>query len=236
MEDMSQSEDTRQYALIPYRIPAIVLRLAIVCCSAVGLYYFLKFDKRHPNVGMISYYTGMSNLMVLLVFIGYTAVTIVDLVKKGLKGASTPCPWLKGATTLIILVTFLIYHFILARNKFDWQIYKIGNLLVHYIVPLMVSVDWLLFDAKGKRPWWHPLSWLAFPVAYFIFTVIRAQVGGWFPGKIFTRYPYPFINVDRLGGDVVWNILGTAVAVIVLGYMLLGIERGIYAIVRKRGK
>ncbi len=236
MEEPTSQETSRQYAVIPYRIPALILRLAIVVCSAIGLYYFLKLDKWHPNIGKISYYTGMSNLMVLVVFIGYTVMTIIDMVRKGLKGPTTPWPWLKGATTLVIAVTFLIYHFILARNKFDWQIYKVGNLLVHYIVPLTVVGDWLLFDAKERRPWWHPLSWLAFPVAYFIFTIVRAQVGGWFPGRIFTRYPYPFINVDRLGADVIWNVLGTAVAVVALGYILLGIEYGLHALLDRHAR
>lgn len=231
--EATRQEEPRQYALIPYRIPALVFRVAVTICSAVGLYYFLKLDRWNPNLGKISYYTGMSNLMVLLVYVFYSVMTAVGLAKSGLKGPTTPCPWLKGATTLVIAVTFLIYHFILARNKFDWQIYKVGNLLVHYIVPLMVVTDWLLFDAKEKRPWWHPLSWLTFPVAYFIFTVIRAQVGGWFPGRIFTRYPYPFINVDRLGLDVIWNILGTAAGVVALGYCLLGIEYSLYRLLKR---
>ena len=46
----------------------------------------------------------------------------------------------------------------------------------------------------------HHLKWLAYPIIYAIFIFIRAEVGGVLYGT--SRYPYPFIDVDLIGGWV----------------------------------
>ena len=55
---------------------------------------------------------------------------------------------LKGGITVAILLTGLVYHFMLAPLKTPEEFWTIENFLVHYIVPYGALLDWALFD-KG---------------------------------------------------------------------------------------
>lgn len=58
--------------------------------------------------------------------------------------------------TFIILITFLVYATLLYEYTFsagyEWEGIKfsIGNILLHYFVPLLTLADYLLFCKKGK--------------------------------------------------------------------------------------
>lgn len=52
-----------------------------------------------------------------------------------------------------------------------------GYILMHYIVPLMVILDYLLFFPKGLYKALHPLCWLILPYLYIAFTMICAKFG-----------------------------------------------------------
>lgn len=84
-----------------------------------------------------------------------------------------------------------------------------GYILMHYIVPLMVILDYLLFFPKGLYKALHPLCWLILPYLYIAFTMICAKFGS----KIFSgfggssRYPYPFLDTDLYGKNKVALII-----------------------------
>ena len=84
-----------------------------------------------------------------------------------------------------------------------------GYILMHYIVPLMVILDYLLFFPKGLYKALHPLCWLILPYLYIAFTMICAKFGS----KIFSgfggssRYPYPFLDTDLYGYEKTAKIL-----------------------------
>lgn len=93
------------------------------------------------------------------------------------------------------------------------------------ILLIMVILDWLLFDPKPTYGPADPLKWLGIPLAYFIFAVLRAQLGGELRG-VNSRYPYFFIDVDALGiGPVLLNVLLLSVGFLCIGYVLFGVDR-----------
>jgi hypothetical protein len=91
------------------------------------------------------------------------------------------------------------------------------NLLVHYIVPIAVILDWILFDEKSVYRWFDPIIWISLPVAYFIFTIVRANIGGRIE-IIESSYPYFFIDVDILG----WVSVLKNIGLLILGFLVLG--------------
>ena len=164
--------------------------------------------------GLLPYFTIQSN-------VGYG----IFAAWAAFRGRDTP-PALKGAVTLYVAITGLVYHLVLANPASGFAMgpvhralpEAVGNQLLHTVVPLMAVLDWLLFDPRGRFRRRHALYWLAFPLGYLAFALIRGLVVG--------RYPYPFIDVTELGyGGVSVSSAGFAVAFWILGLFLVAIDR-----------
>lgn len=97
-----------------------------------------------------------------------------------------------------ITVTGIVYHVALASlvELARWD--EFGNQLVHTVVPVLTVVGWLAFGPRGATSARTAWQSLIFPVAWLAFTLIR--------GAIVDFYPYPFVDVRRLGYvDVIIN-------------------------------
>ena len=138
---------------------------------------------------------------------------------------------IRGAVTMCIAVTAIAYLFMPNGAKeaaaSDKAFYT-GYILMHYIVPLMVILDYLLFFPKGLYKALHPLCWLILPYLYIAFTMICAKFGS----KIFSafggssRYPYPFLDTDLYGKNkVALIIVFITAAFLALGYLSFVIDR-----------
>ena len=102
----------------------------------------------------------------------------------------------------------------------------IGNQLLHTVVPLLAVLDWLLFDIRGRYRWRYAAYWLAFPLAYLGFALLR--------GLVVHRYPYPFIDVRDLGyPGVAVSAVVFAVAFWVLGLVFVVIDRALSGRLRR---
>jgi hypothetical protein len=131
-------------------------------------------------------------------------------------------PRIKGAFTMMITVTMIIYHVLLAGGKFPLYtggdfMFWLSLILLHYISPLMVILDWLLLSPKRAFRLYDPLIWTAIPFAYVIAMLIRAEIGGIITG-IGSRFPYFFLDIDLIG----WMVMSGYVAVITFGFILVG--------------
>jgi hypothetical protein len=135
-------------------------------------------------------------------------------------------PALKGAVTLYVAITGLVYHLVLTNPASGFAVgpvhrtvaEAIGNQLLHTVVPLLAVLDWLAFDPRGRFRWPYALYWLAFPLGYLAFALLR--------GLIVHKYPYPFIDVRELGYDgVTISSAGFAGAFWILGLAFVAIDR-----------
>lgn len=127
----------------------------------------------------------------------------------------------KFMVTMGILLTGLVAHFML-RGMFDNlpAAERLGITLLHYVVPIAVLFDWILFDERGLVRAWMPPFAALFPVIYGAASMIIVGVTG------SGNYPYPFLNVDELGlGTVLLVIAGLAAGFMIVGYILYGIDR-----------
>jgi hypothetical protein len=113
------------------------------------------------------------------------------------RGARLP-EWLTAGTALWIGFVAVVYHLMLA-HLYDmrgwWAVADAG---LHSAVPLLYLALWVLLLPKGGLRWRDVLSWAAFPLAYAAQALLRGELTGW--------YPYPFLDVSRLGlARVLWN-------------------------------
>src|SRR5262249_677878 len=84
--------------------------------------------------------------------------------------------------------------------------------------PTLFVLDWLIFVPKREVPWKTSLGGLALPLVYLAWTLLHGAITGF--------YPYPFLNVLRLGYEQVFiNIVGLIVAFVILMLGLVGTGR-----------
>ncbi|MDD3123593.1 MAG: Pr6Pr family membrane protein [Candidatus Izemoplasmatales bacterium] len=170
----------------------------------------------------ISYFTWQSNVFVLL-FFSYLLFKNKEL---SIKEQSV-----KAAVTIAILLTFIVYHTLLDPffNPSEYTPPFWRNFLVHTYTPLLVLLDYFLFDKKGKLQYRMVPHWLTMPFAYFIYANIYAILGGTFVFEdSVSRYPYFFMNPDKIGwGFVIIFVLVISLFISTLSILFVFLDKKI---------
>lgn len=130
-----------------------------------------------------AYFTILSNLLAVVLF-GGQALSPYWMRSNA---------FFRGAVTLYMTVTGLVYAVVLAPLAVDVGDYAPWSNFVHHnLAPVAVLIDWLLFPPRQRLRSSAPWFWLIFPVAYFAVSVFRGSGSGF--------YPYPFLDADNVGG------------------------------------
>lgn len=130
---------------------------------------------------------------------------------------------------MMIIITGLVYHFVLLPEKIAenpiYQVFTYGNIGAHYITPICMFMDWLLFDEKGKISKREPLICSVVPFAYFVIFSIYGYYGPTIPGKD-TSYVYFFMDWENLGsvGVIKWAVF-LLICILCLTYLVYFIDR-----------
>ncbi|MET0590275.1 MAG: Pr6Pr family membrane protein [Naasia sp.] len=148
-----------------------------------------------------SFFTNLTNLLAGVVFI-----------ISGLRTRSRLPRWwdgLRGAVAVYLALTGVVFALLLAGLPSAGTITPWVNAVVHQAMPIIAVVDWLLIPAAVRAVWWRPLAWLAYPIAYLAYTLIRGAFVSW--------YPYPFLDPTLEGG---YARLLTSAGVVVVGFLI----------------
>jgi hypothetical protein len=205
-------------------------KLLLVLAGFFGLLLiFGVFDGKF-KISILNYFTILSNLLCVVYFI----LDLGYIYKNRRDGTKTVwCPALKGIAMMAVTVTWLVAHFVLGLRFTMSDSSGISLLFVHYLIPIMVIIDWLLFDPKGLIKAYSPLVWPLGPLLYFAYAMVAARIGNGIGDQ--SRYPYPFLDVDKLGwGTVLLTVLIMVAAFVVLGYIYFGIDTGLKRIIAEK--
>ena len=180
-------------------------------------------DILNPRWDFYAHFTNLSNYLC----IGIMFAELVQTAKKSVNSYVSASPLLKFIGLLGIMLTFLVFNFLLAgRPDREFQAnWRVSSICLHVILPIMYIFDWLLFYEHKKIRWFYPLVSVAFPVLYIIFIYTRAFIVNFNP-EVPYLYPYFFLNLDNLGvaGVAKWVVILFA-GFIVLGYIFYGIDK-----------
>ena len=169
------------------------------------------------------HFTNLSNYLC----IGIVFAELVQTAKKKADSYVSTAPFLKFIGVLAILLTFLVFNFLLAGqpDRDPQDNWRVRSICFHVILPIMYVFDWLLFYEHKKVKWFYPLASVIFPVLYVAFVFIRAAIVNFNP-EVPYLYPYFFLNLDNLGVAGVAKWVGILFAgFIALGYILYGIDK-----------
>jgi hypothetical protein len=183
--------------------------IALVCWIGIGLQFWASFTFRHYDLvltlwTLARFFTIICNLAVAI------AMTAVAAGKR-------VSPIVLGGLTLAILLVGIVYATLLRGLHPLSGLPLIANYLLHDVSPVGMAAYWLLFVPRGRLRWSAPWLWVLFPGAYLVYALARGQLDH--------RYPYPFIDVGKLGWtQVALNAGGIALAFILAGFALVWID------------
>ncbi|CAK7012609.1 Pr6Pr family membrane protein [Saezia sanguinis] len=219
------------------------LRCAVILVICYGLYLALYGAFGAFQSWQLSFYTVQSNALVLLLFIGLAVNDLRLLISpshvppQAHEKAGFSIHQIKVALTWAISITGIVWHLLLVPyiEQLPEQVFFSPSIspsillsfsLLHTWSPLLVFLDWLLFDRKGTlhitTPWW----WLLIPLAYFAFICLKVHFTGPVNAEFGLVYPYPFIDFNALGARAVAiNVVFMATGMLILGYIYWGIDR-----------
>ena len=173
-------------------------RLLIAGCAFLGFWEYASL-----NVGNVAYLTQQAAFLAGVV---YLALLVYPFLVRGTRH-EPESGWARGATAVLLTLVAGTYLTMMAGTYHD-----LGGLLSHLVTPLLVLLDWTLVGSNQHRArWWHPVSWLAFPLAYLAFYLSYGEVlyGFLNPGS-----PY-FVNM----------VLQFLLGVLLVGYLLYGVAK-----------
>ena len=211
---------------IQNKLVSAIWKFVLVAVATYGLLDGSGILAGTYHTGFPHMFTNVSNIFAW----GYFLVAAVRLVRSKDDNPGVFAPQVKYTAMISLLVTALIAHFMLFDAMFQngqlvWHL-----VAMHYVVPAMALLDWLLFDEKGKMVVWGPFAWLSLAAVYLIVVMIGAGPlgldlgGGTTAGQ--TRYPYTFLDPAISGvGGVALFIVVMLVAFVLLGYLIFAIDR-----------
>ncbi len=193
-----------------------LLRLAFAVLTIVAIvaqYAHRANPSAFYTVNFFSYFTNESNLFAtaLLLYGAYRGLrpggwSSAEAYRSKADGAQA-YDLLRGAAVIYMVITGAVFVLLLSGSKpsVPW-----ANAVVHYVMPIVIVLDWLIDPPRARIVWHRTWRWLIFPVVYFSYTLIRGAIVGW--------YPYPFLNVSSKGyGRVLADGVGILIAMIAVG-------------------
>lgn len=207
-----------------YRILA-----SIVAWTGLALMFLVMISNKsgvhlwNGIVNYFSYFTILSNILVALSF------TFSWLGSQTVPGRFFLRPAVRAGIAVYITVTGLVYLLILSDTPRPNEMSRFATIILHYVVPPMYVVDWLLFVPKRTLSFGNVSAWPLFPLAYAAYTLVRGTWTGY--------YPYPFMNAAKLGyARVGMNCLYLLVAIVALGLLFVAIDRKLGSVQGGRSK
>ena len=195
---------------------------AMLCVAALLLDF--GFFKGRADWYVLNYYTVLSNIA-CAVFFALAHLRCETALRRGERDFAWR-PRLEGALVFCIAVTGIVYATMLAPKEIAaGKFLTFENLVLHYVGPSMVVLDWLLFSPKGRFRPGDPLRWLLAPLGYFGYILVRSTFAGDI-GTTGSRFPYDFIDPAVKGGwgEMLWGVAYIALAMAALGYIVYTVD------------
>jgi hypothetical protein len=122
------------------------------------------------------------------------------------------------AITVYITVVGLVYNFILRALWTPEGMQRLVDELLHTFIPILFILYWFLSKSTSGLKWKNAFPWLAYPLVYLVFVLLRGSVSGY--------YPYPFLDVTSLGyNQVVLNCFYLFVVFLLISIVFIAINK-----------
>lgn len=151
----------------------------------------------------LSYFTILTNLLTATFF------ACLVLPKSNMLARWANKTGTLSAVTGYILVVGLVYQIALRGLWSPSGFARVVDELLHTVIPALTVIFWYVVKEKGNLRFKQITTWMIYPLAYVIYTLIR--------GINTAKYPYPFVDVAALGYPTV--LLNTALIILLFIFL-----------------
>lgn len=200
-------------------LPVVIAVVAVASILGQGYVFIAMVAARgggliHVIWVMLGFFTILTNLLI--------AVVCLALARGRWPGWWPEKGATLGCLAVNIALVGIIYHLLLARLWNPQGLHYVSDQGLHTVVPLLFVAFWIFHAPKAGLRWSHAFWWLLYPAGYFAYALARGALDGW--------YPYPFIEVPKLGyGPVLLNAAGISAALALGGLVLIAFAKRITA-------
>lgn len=127
-------------------------------------------------------------------------------------------PWVSSAITVSIIVVGVAYSLLLRQLWEPQGLQWLADELLHDVMPVLFTVYWWFCVPKGSLRMSHIGCWVLYPVLYFAYILLR--------GHLLGVYPYPFIDVEKIGyAQTFINACGILAGFVGVALVVVGLDR-----------
>lgn len=186
---------------------AVILQITI----AIPIYEAQGRSLAGTLVQLFSFFTILTNLL------SAVCLTAIVLKPKSKVAVYFLRSHVFAGIALYIIIVGLTYNLVLRQLWHPVGLSKLADELLHSVNPLLFVFCWLVCAPKNLLKWGQAISWLLVPFVYSVYVFIR--------GALSHLYPYPFLDIDKLGlMQVIINSGFMLVAFLVIGLLLVWIN------------
>lgn len=126
-----------------------------------------------------------------------------------------------GVRAMVVVYSFMVVMIFDLVLQDLWEaegMQFLLNYLMHKVIPIFYIIYWFNDRPRAHLKYSFSIPWLIAPVIYLTATLIRGHLTGY--------YPYPFIDVDRIGmATVLYNSVGMLFLFWLASILLIWIDR-----------
>ena len=100
-------------------------------------------------------------------------------------------PWVASGIAVSIIVVGAAYSLLLRQLWQPEGLHWLANEVLHDVMPVLYALYWWFSVPKGVLRGSHVVVWMLYPLVYFAYILLR--------GHLLGVYPYPFVDVEKLG-------------------------------------
>lgn len=181
---------------------------------AVGAQLVIHIQHNFSVLNFFSYFTNLSNIFASIVFI-VGAVYLLE------HREPTPAEdIIRGASVVAMAIVGIVFSALLQDTDLG-TLAPWVNVVVHYIMPIAVVVDWLYQSPKSRLSLKQLPYWLIYPLLYLVYTLIRGPIAKFYPYPFLNPNPDPVQHTAGSYGGVALYCIAIFVAFLVVGGILL---------------
>ena len=181
--------------------------VALLCWSGIAIQFsatYAQHDVAATLWILARFFTVLTNVLLAV------TMTMIAIGRK-------ISPFILGGIPLATLLVGAVYATLLQGLLELSGGALAADILLHKVSPVAMALWWLFFAPKRALKWDAPVKWAAYPLAYFAYALARGHFDG--------RYPYPFIDVGKLGWvQTLINAVAIAIAFVIAGLALVWID------------
>ena len=163
-------------------------------------------------VSYFSYFTIITNTLAAIV-LTYAADT-----RPSSGRAFFLQPWVASGIAVSIIVVGAAYSLLLRQLWQPEGLQWLANEVLHDVMPVLYALYWWFYVPKGVLRWSHVGLWMLYPLVYFAYILLR--------GHLLGVYPYPFVDVEKLGyAQTFFNASGILAGFVAVALIVVLLDR-----------